>query len=126
MTRQAFTTADAPRPSAAYSQVVRVGNVIYTAGQAGLDPNTREFVSAEIEGQTVQALRNLQAALEAAGVNLSQVARVGVFLADLSLRAQMNAAYEGFFGEPAPARTTVGVDLPDGMLVEIDAVAVAD
>lgn len=125
MTRRAFTTPDAPAPSAGYSQVVRVGDVIWTAGQAGLDPATRRFVSSDIEGQTIQALRNLEAVLAAAGASLDRVVRVGVFLSDLDLRPGMNSAYAGFFGEPAPARTTVGVTLPEGMLIEVDAMAVA-
>lgn len=124
MTRQSFTSVEAPAPSAAYSQVAQVGNVAWAAGQAGLDPVTRQFVSDDIAGQTRQALHNLRVALAGAGITLERVVRVGVYLADLDDRAAMNSVYEGFFGDPPPARTTVGASLPPGMLVEIDAMAI--
>lgn len=122
--RHAFDTSNAPAPSAGYSQVVQIGNVIWTAGQAGLDPQTRELVSPDIEGQTEQTFRNLEAVLKAAGTGLEHVIRVGVFLSDLSSRERMNAKYAEVFGDPPPARTTVGAVLPPGMLIEVDAMAV--
>lgn len=126
VSRQAFVADDAPAPSAGYSQVVKVGNVVWAAGQAGLDPRTREYVAADIEGQTQQALKNLEAVLAAAGARLDQVVRVGVFLASLEDRRRMNAVYDSFFGNPPPARTTVGAVLPDGMRIELDAMAVVE
>lgn len=121
--REAFITHGAPQPSGDYSQVVKLGQIVWAAGQAGLHPETRQYVSTEIEGQTIQALKNLEAVLSAAGAGLHQVIRVGVFLASLDDRSRMNTVYQGFFGQPAPARTTVGATLPEGMLIEVDAMA---
>src|SRR5690606_3574431 len=124
MTRRIFATADAPQPSGGYSQAVRIGNLVWAAGQGGFDPTTRKLVGDDIESQTEQTMRNLEAVLVAAGAGLDDVVRVGVFISDLDLRSRMNVVYAPFFGENPPARTTVGVDLPAGLLVEIDAMAV--
>lgn len=123
--RVAYRTGEAPSASGAYSQAVQIGDVVWVAGQAGLDPKTRQFVGNDIQAQCHQTLRNLAAVLESAGLTLDDVVRVGVFLADLGERSLMNDVYRQYFTDPFPARTTVGAQLPDGMRIEIDAMAVA-
>lgn len=112
------------RPSGAYSPgVVAEGRFVYVSGQGAL----REGVlTGETAGeQTRVALENVAAVLAAAGATLADVVRCGIFLADTADFAAMDAVYAGFFPQPRPARTTVGVSLPlTGMKVEIDCVAV--
>jgi 2-iminobutanoate/2-iminopropanoate deaminase len=101
-----------------------VGSLIFTAGQLGLVPQTRQLAGPDIESQTRQALENLRAILEAAGSCLRRVVKTTVFLVDLSEWPRMNAVYAEFFPEMPPARSAVGVAaLPMGARVEIEAVA---
>lgn len=123
--RTAVTTSDAPAPVAAYSQAVRAGgDVIAVAGQVGIDPATGEVASADVAGQTRQTLTNLAAVLAAGGSSLDDVIQLRVFLTDRADFAAMNEVYAEFMPDPAPARTTVFVGLAEGLLVEIDALAV--
>jgi 2-iminobutanoate/2-iminopropanoate deaminase len=114
-----------PAPVGPYSPGMVVGNLVFVSGQAGRHPQTRELAP-DVEGQTEQALRNIAAILEAAGSSLSHVVRCGVFLVDMGEFQKMNGVYSRMFGDHRPARTTVEVSgLPgEGLLVEIDAVAV--
>jgi len=122
--REAGFTSEAPAPIGPYSQSVRIGRVVHAAGQGADDPVTGTLAGADIETQTRQCLRNLEAVLAASGATLDDVLRVGVFLVDRSDFEGMNAVYETFFGDPPPARTTVYVALPGELRVEIDALAV--
>jgi 2-iminobutanoate/2-iminopropanoate deaminase len=101
------------------------GNLVFVSGQAGRDPATGQLAGADVEAQTEQILRNIQAILEAAGSGLQHVLRCGVFLVDMREFSRMNDVYARAFGTHRPARTTVEVSgLPgDGLRVEIDAVA---
>ncbi len=117
-------TKNAPQAIGPYSQAVVTGNFVYTSGQIPLDPRTGEFVEGGIAEQTEQVLRNLSAVLEAAGSDLSRAVKTTVFLADINDFAQMNAAYGKFFGENAPARSTIqAARLPRDARVEIEVVA---
>lgn len=119
------TTPSAPRAIGPYSQATRVGGLLFTAGQTGFEPATGELVDGGIAEQTDRVLRNILAILEAAGLDLSSVAKTNVYLVDMADFAEMNAVYARAFGEHRPARTTVAVAaLPRGARVEIDAVAV--
>ena len=124
-----FHTEDAPQPAGAYSQAVSRGNVLALAGQVGIAPDTGDMAEG-IAAQTQQALANLLAVVRAAGAALGSIIHVRVYLADKDDFAAMNTAYREFFEangaafQALPARTTIGVDLPEGMLVEIDALAV--
>jgi len=121
--RRTVMAPGAPRAIGPYSHAVIVGNLVYTAGQAGSDPATREMAEG-IQAQTRQALRNIAAILEAAGSSLARVVKTTVFLADMEDFPAMNAAYAEFFPENPPARTTVQVArIPQDALVEIEAVA---
>lgn len=126
MEKQIISTSGAPAAVGPYSQAVRVGDWIFTAGQLGLVPGTKELAGPDIESQTRQALENLRAILEAAGSCLHHVVKTTVFLQDLGEFGQMNRVYAEFFPENPPARSTVQVAaLPMGARVEIEAVAVA-
>ena len=109
-------------PRLPYSPVIRSGDHVFTAGQVahGLDG---AIVRGGIAEQTTQTLANLTACLAAAGCGLDDVQKVNVFLADLADFEGFNAVYRTSFAEPFPARTTVRVGLPPGLLIEIEAVA---
>ena len=124
MVKTAITTDQAPRPVAAYSQAVRSGVLVQVAGQGPADPVTGEFVAGGITEQTRRTLDNVVAVLAAAGLGFDDVIMARVYLADLADFAGMNEVYTTYVTEPFPARTTVAVGLPPGMLVEIDVLAV--
>lgn len=120
----AIRTARAPEPAAAYSQGVRKGGILQVAGQVPIDPTTGAIAGDSVEEQTRRALENVSAVLDAAGASFDDVLMLRVYLTDRAHFAPMNSVYKEFVGEPFPARTTVYVGLPDGLLVEIDALAV--
>jgi 2-iminobutanoate/2-iminopropanoate deaminase len=120
MPREPVSSEEAPRPGGAYSQAIRVGDLLFLAGQGPFDPDG-QLVGGSIENQTRQALANLHAVARAAGGSLADAVRVGVYLSSLEHFAEMNATYREFFDEPLPARTTIQSDLI-GFDVEIDAV----
>jgi 2-iminobutanoate/2-iminopropanoate deaminase len=125
--REIITTKNAPAPVGPYSQAVRVGNFIYTAGQVGISPATGKLVEGGVEAQAQQVMQNLVSILEATGTSLTNVVKTTIFLTNLSDFAAVNKIYGGFFTAAPPARTTVQVTgLPLGALVEIEAVAVVD
>ena len=125
-TLEVIHTDKAPKAIGPYSQAVRAGSFIHTAGQVALDPATGQLVEGGIEAQTRQVLRNLSHVLEAAGSSLRHVVKTTVFLKDMGEFAQMNTVYGEMFGEHRPARSTVQVAaLPRGAAVEIECVAVA-
>ncbi len=127
MTRSIITTDGAPAAIGPYAQGVRVGNLIFTAGQGALDPITGQVVPGGIKEQTERTIENLKAILEAGGSSLGQVVKATVFLKDLNDFAAMNSVYASYFAtdsETLPARTTVEVArLPRNLLVEIEVVA---
>lgn len=123
--RQAFNPAGVPAPGGAYSQVVRAGNLVFLSGVAGQDAQ-RRLVGPDVASQTRQALRNLATELESVGGSLTDVCYVTAFLehADEDFAAY-NAAYAEFFPKDPPARATVQAHIVgDGLLVEIQAIAV--
>jgi 2-iminobutanoate/2-iminopropanoate deaminase len=114
-----------PKPAGPYSPAMLFERLVLVSGQGATDPATGRLVGPDVETQTEQALRNVQAILQAAGSDLSCVLRCGVFLVDMRDFERMNAVYRRVFGEHRPARTTVQVaGLPaEGLRVEIDAIA---
>ena len=121
-----ISTDGAPAAIGPYSQGVRVGNLIFTAGQIPLDPATQQVAAIGISEQTTRVLENLKAILEEGGSSLDRVVKATVFLKDLSDFAAMNAVYGAYLGTDgeAPARTTVEVSrLPKDVLVEIELIA---
>ncbi|MGD8473135.1 MAG: Rid family detoxifying hydrolase [Anaerolineae bacterium] len=124
MKREIISTEDAPPAVGPYSQAVRVGDLVFTAGQLGLVPDTKTLAGTDIEGQTRQALLNLQAILRAAGSCLEQAVKVTVFLDDINEFPLMNSVYGEFFPEAPPARAAAQLAaLPLGAKVMIDVVA---
>jgi 2-iminobutanoate/2-iminopropanoate deaminase len=124
MDRQIISTDKAPAAVGPYSQGVRAGELVFTAGQLGLVPGTKELAGPDVESQTRQALQNLEAVLKAGGACLKHVIKTTVFLADMAEFPRMNTVYAEFFAEQPPARSTVqAAALPLGGRVEIEAVA---
>jgi 2-iminobutanoate/2-iminopropanoate deaminase len=125
MEKTVIRTEDAPAPfqGAPYNQAIRVGDLVFVAGQIGIAPGAAALVG-DIGAQTAQALRNLSAILEASGSALDRLVKTTVFLASFDDFAAMNDVYGKFVGDRPPARSTVEVSrLPSGALVEIEAVA---
>jgi len=125
--KKVITSDKAPRAIGPYSIAIRAGNLVYTAGQIGLDPAKGELVPGGIEAETRQVLTNLKHVLEAAGADLDSAVKTTVFLKDMADFAKMNAIYAEFFTQAPPARSTVAVaGLPKGASVEIEVVALLD
>jgi len=124
MTRRAVSTSSAPPAGGPYSQAIATDDLVFCAGQLGADPATGQLPDG-IQAQTEQAMRNLQAVLDAAGCTFADVAKTTCFLADINDFAAFNEVYVRFVSDPAPARSTFQVAaLPRGGLVEIEAIAV--
>ena len=127
MSKAVIATNAAPAAIGPYSQGIRAGNLVFTAGQIPLDPVTQQVVEGGITAQTTRVLESLKAILEAAGSSLAQVVKATVFLKDFNDFAAMNAVYGAYLapqGIVPPGRTTVEVSrLPKDVLVEIDLIA---
>lgn len=126
MTKTVIATQGAPAAIGPYSQAIRTGNLIFTAGQIPLDPATQQVVPGGIAEQTTRVLENLKAVLAAGGSSLDRVVKATVFLKDMNDFAAMNQVYTEYLGKQGtpPARTTVAVaGLPKNALVEIEFVA---
>lgn len=118
-------TANAPKAVGAYSQGVLTNDTLYVSGQLPFDPNTMKVPSDDIEALTLQALNNVLAIVEAAGLKKENIVRCGIFLKDMNDFPKMNEAYAQFFGAHKPARAAVEVArLPKDVKIEIDAIAV--
>ena len=120
-----MTSKNLPAPVGPYSPGVAYERLVFVSGQGATDPATGQLAGDDIETQTEQVLKNVQAILEAAGSGLPHVLRCGVFLTDMAEFPRMNAVYARMFGDHRPARTTIqAAALPAaGLRVEIDAVA---
>ena len=124
--RRTVMAAGAPQAIGPYSHAVIIGNMVYTSGQAGLNPETKKIAEG-IEAQTDQTMKNLEAILTAAGSSLRNVVKTTVFLADMNDFQAMNRVYGQYFPDKPPARSTVQVArIPLDALVEIEAVAILD
>lgn len=124
MDRAVISTEQAPKAIGPYSQGIRVGNFVFCAGQAGLDPTTGRLVEGGIEAETRRVLQNLSAVLTQAGTSMKSVVKTTVFLIDMDEFKAMNAVYAEFFPAEPPARSTVQVSrLPLGARVEIEVIA---
>ncbi len=122
--REAISTDAAPAAAGPYSQAIRTGDLVFSAGQLGLDPASGEFVPGGVAGQAERALQSLDAILRAAGSGLDRLVKVTVYLADIGDWPAVNEVYARMVPEPFPARSAFAVrDLPKGALVEIEAIA---
>ncbi len=125
--REVIATDHAPAAVGPYSQAIRIGDFIYTAGQIPLVPKTGTLVEGDIQAQTQQVMQNLSYVLEAAGSALSNIIKTTIFVTDLADFAKINETYGNFFNNAPPARSTVQVAaLPLGANVEIEAVALVN
>ena len=126
MTKTVIHTDNAPAAIGTYSQAIKAGNTVYVSGQIPLDPKTMELVEG-FEEQTVQVFGNLKAVIEASGGYLHDVAKLNIFLTDLSHFAKVNEIMGRYFTQPYPARAAIGVAaLPKGAQVEMDAIVVLE
>ncbi len=120
-------TDKAPGAIGPYSQAVKAGSYVFTAGQIPLDPATGTIVAGDIEAQTERVMQNLQAVLAAAGSSFERVVKTTCFLVNLDDFAAFNGVYARYFGDTKPARSTVQVaKLPAGAQVEVECVAECD
>jgi reactive intermediate/imine deaminase len=123
MSRQIISTPDAPQAIGAYSQAVKVGRTVYVSGQIPLDPMTGEMVQGPIEQHIRRVFDNLHAIVREAGGDFSDVAKLNVFLTDLTHFPTLNKVMAEYFREPYPARAAIQVAaLPKGAVVEMDCV----
>ena len=124
MSRQVIHTENAPAAIGTYSQAILVDNTLYLSGQIGLDPYSMEMVEG-IEAQIRRVFDNLKAVCEAAGGSLADIAKLNIFLTDLSNFQLVNQIMGEYFAQPYPARAALGVSaLPKGALVEMDGVVI--
>jgi 2-iminobutanoate/2-iminopropanoate deaminase len=124
--KEVISTDRAPGPfqGAPYNQAIRVGDLVFVAGQLGTSLETGELAGPSVQEQTEQIMANLSAILEAAGSGLDKLAKTTVFLLDLGDFAGMNEVYARHVGDRPPARSTIEISaLPSGAVVEIEAVA---
>ncbi|MEK9555274.1 MAG: Rid family detoxifying hydrolase [Gammaproteobacteria bacterium] len=125
MNKSFIATANAPAAIGTYSQAVKVGQTTYLSGQIPLIPESMALVEGNIEAEVRQAFTNLKAVCEAAGGSLNHLAKVNVFLTDLTHFPVVNQVMEEFFEAPFPARAAIGVaELPKGARVEVDGIMV--
>ena len=122
--KKIISTADAPAAIGPYSQGVLAGGFLYVSGQLPTDPATDAFAGDDITAQTRQALENLKAVVYAAGMTMSHVVKITVYMKDMEDFSAMNAVYAEYFAADCPARAAVEVArLPKDARVEIEAVA---
>ena len=120
---QKIHTDKAPEAIGPYSQAVVSGNMLYTSGQIAINPASGEVEASDVEGQTLQVMKNLGAVLEAAGSSFDKAVKTTCFLADIADFAAFNKIYGEYFTSN-PARSCVAVRvLPKGVLVEVEVIA---
>lgn len=125
--KRIISTNDAPTAIGPYSQAVRAGSLLFSAGQIPLDPQSGQIVSGDVETQTRRVLDNLEAVLQADSLNFSHVVKTTIFLTDLADFQTVNEIYGTYFRDQPPARSTVQVAaLPKNAKIEIEVIAMAD
>jgi 2-iminobutanoate/2-iminopropanoate deaminase len=119
--KEIIHTNEAPAAIGPYSQGVKLGNLLFTAGQIALDPSTKQLVKGSIEAEVDRIMQNLAAIAKAANSSLEEVVKTTIFVTDLSLFSRINEKYGSYFSNQPPARSTVEVSgLPAGANVEIE------
>jgi 2-iminobutanoate/2-iminopropanoate deaminase len=122
--KKVVATKDAPQAIGPYSQAIKAGGFVFTAGQIPIDPATGKLIEGDIKAQTERVLKNLSAVLAAAGSNIDRAVKTTVFLKNMADFPAMNEVYGQFFKNDPPSRSTVQVAaLPKDALIEIDVVA---
>lgn len=119
--KEIISTSNAPSAIGPYSQAVKLGNVLYTAGQIALDPSSGNMMTSSLDEEVHQIMKNLTAVAKAAGSSLDNVLKTTIYVTDLGNFGKINELYGSYFGDSPPARSTVEVSaLPKGGNVEID------
>jgi len=127
MAREIISTDKAPQAIGTYSQAVKVGTTVYMSGQIPLIPETMEMIEGNIEAEIRRVFDNLTAVAEAAGGSLEDVAKLNIFLTDMSNFPIVNEVMSDYFQQPYPARAAIGVaQLPKDAGVEMDAILELD
>ena len=124
MKKQVIRHPHMPEPYGAYSTVVQAGDFIFVSGQAGIDPETGTKAGEDFEAQARQAFKNLKSCLECSNSSMSDVVKVITWLGDANERAALNELFAEYFPDEPPARSTPIVDLPMGLLLSIEAIAI--
>jgi 2-iminobutanoate/2-iminopropanoate deaminase len=125
MSREAVSSANAPKAIGPYSQAIVAGDLVFTSGQIPLDPQSQQIVQGDARAQAERVMENLSAVLSTAGASFASVVKATIYLVDLSDFAAVNEVYGKRFPNAPPARSTVQVAaLPKGARVEIDLIAV--
>lgn len=125
MSRDPIHTDRAPAAIGPYSQAMRCGGFVFLSGQIPLDPATGDIVDGDFATHVRRAFDNLKAVCEASGGDLNKIARLGLYLTDLSNFAEVNAVMAEYFSAPYPARSTIEVTgLPKGAQFEVEAILV--
>ncbi len=125
MAKQIIQTDKAPKPIGPYNQAVKTGELLFISGQVAIDPETNELIPGDLQAETEQVMKNLEAILTAAYLSFDHVVKTTIFLSDISLFASVNEIYGSYFSGDYPARETVAVKgLPKNVNVEISMIAV--
>jgi 2-iminobutanoate/2-iminopropanoate deaminase len=125
--KKVIKTEQAPNPVGPYSQAIEVGNTLFCSGQIAIVPETDQVLTGDIEAQTRQVMKNIQAVIEKAGYTWNHIVKTTIFLTDMADFAKVNAIYGEYFKELPPARSTIQVAaLPKGVNVEVEVLAHRD
>jgi 2-iminobutanoate/2-iminopropanoate deaminase len=121
--KKIIQTENAPKPAGPYSQGIQVDKFLFVSGQLAIDPKEGKIVANDIKGQTVRVMENIKAILQATGYSFSDVIQSNVYLSSMKLFSEFNSEYAKYFDKGLPTRTTIGIELMPGALVEISVVA---
>jgi len=121
--KKIIQTENAPKPAGPYSQGIQVDKFLFVSGQLAIDPKEGKIVANDIKGQTVRVMENIKAILQTTGYSFSDVIQSNVYLSSMKLFSEFNSEYAKYFDKGLPTRTTVGIELMPGALVEISVVA---
>lgn len=124
MDKKIINTKNAPAPIGPYNQAVKTGSFLFISGQVAIDPASGDLITADLTSETNQVMKNLQAILQEAGMDFTNIVKTTIFLSDMSLFTLVNEIYSNYFTGEYPARETVAVKgLPKNVNVEISAIA---
>ncbi len=122
-----INTENAPKAIGPYSQATMAKDMLFVSGQIPFDPITMTVAGPDIQSQAKQSIKNVLAIVKEAGLKKENITKIGIFMKDMGMFAEMNEVYSAFFSEHKPARFAVEVArLPKDVLIEIDAIAIKE
>lgn len=124
--KRVIKTDKAPKPIGPYSQGILVGKFLFISGQIPVVPETGELIKGDIERETEQILKNIKAIVEETGGGMDNIVKTTIYITDVGNFSKVNETYGKFFQKEPPARATVGSNLPKGVDIEIEAIAVLE